>query len=185
MFNKKQIFTAILKNLAKAASAAIIAVIIAVIFSGQIAKIGETLAEKKKLSAILEKRSDTAVKIEENFKIIGPNEIKIQNALLPADNILEFVGFLESLAGQTSVSQNFGFSTPTVLPQSEENISLAIINYNLNIGANIFILINYLNGFEGAPYFTDISGINISAPNGLESDFNATMSAKLYAKTVQ
>lgn len=185
MFNKKQLFTIILKNLSRAAFAAIIAIIIAVIFSNQIAKIGHTLAEGKRLSVILEKREDTAAKLEENFKIIGQNEIKIQNALLSADNILEFVGFLESLSNQTSVYQNFSFNTPTALSQGEESIPLAVINYNLNINANVFILINYLKGFEEAPYFTDISGINIKAPNGLESDFNAVMSAKLYVKAVQ
>ncbi|MEK7149896.1 MAG: hypothetical protein AAB757_02920 [Patescibacteria group bacterium] len=183
MFNKKQIIVIVSKHLVKAALAAVIASVIIFIISGQISKIGNSLSEKRKLSLILQKRSETTEKIRENFKIIGDNEQKIKNSLPRTDNILDFIAALESLASKNAVQQSYRFGVPTVFI-NQNNLNVASIDYNLNLTGNIVILINYLKDFENLPYFTGISSISVSSPpdRGWEANSSISIQAKLYAR---
>jgi hypothetical protein len=178
MFNKKQLIAMILQNLLKITLAAAISILIIFFTGKQISKIGESLAEKRTLAFILEKRSETMVKLREDFKKVEAGQKKIKNAIPPVNNILGFVDALESLGKKHPIEQSLKFNVP--VPAGDE---LYRIDYNLSLKANISTLIDYLKSFEKMPYFTGINTISLSAgASGWENDSSVSMQAKLYVK---
>ena len=152
--------------------AAVVAAII-VVFSGQqIVKISNSLAEQRATAFILEKRSETITQLKEDFKLVGDADKKIENAFPPADNVLEFVAALETLANQNGVSQGLSFSAPVE----------GSVDYTIAIGGHIFILINYLKNFEKIPYFSAISSVSLNAPGGWEGNSTISLKAKVYTR---
>lgn len=174
MFNRKQLIIKILKNLLKAGVAVLVAVIV-IFFSGrQISKISQTVSEQRISAFILEKRSETIFQLRDGFKVIGNADKKIEESLPLAENILGFVAGLENLASQNSVQQILSFSVPAD----------KVIDYNINLSANISVLINYLKNFEKLPYFTGISSINLSASSvgGWEENSAVSLKAKVFIR---
>ena len=173
MFNKKQLFFIILKNLARAGVVIFVAVLVIIFFSKQISKISHSIAEQRALSFVLEKRNETLEALRKDFEIIDGADDQIQGALPPADNILDFVSDLEDLGDTSSLNQTFAFESP----------NNSVINYSISISADIFSFIKYLKDFEKLPYFTSITGMNLSAPHG---DWNGnsviSLRSKVYIK---
>lgn len=183
--NRKKTISIILKHLLRAFIALAISSALIFIISRQISKIGNSLMENKKLSFIFEKRNETIKKLRQDFEMIGGNAQKMQNALPPADNILEFVGALESLSAQNSLAQSLKFDTPVDFSSVQDgNLKISTVDYNINLNGNIFILLNYLRSFEKLPYFTGISFFNLSGSNW-ENNSSISMKARLYVKTPQ
>lgn len=159
--------------MAKAAAAVILASLACVFLAAKIDKVSRSLQQQRILTLVMEKRSETLSKLKDDFKITGGAEEKINDALPPADNILDFVAALEALAKDNSVVQILSFESPSNLT----------INYGINISGNVDSLINYLKDFEKLPYFTGVSGLNLTAPNGdWRSNSSATLAAKVYTK---
>ena len=173
MFNKKQLIFSILRILAKAGIAVVVAAVVVGFSSRQISKISDSLAEQRAAVFTLERRNETVSQIREDFKIIGNADAKIEAAFPSRDNIIEFVTALERTASQNAVQQSLSFGVPV-------NNS---IDYGINLTANINTLINYLKTFEKLSYFTAVSSVNLSASSaGWESNSSISMRAKVYAK---
>ncbi|MBI4812412.1 hypothetical protein HY798_03170 [Candidatus Falkowbacteria bacterium] len=169
MFNKKQLFFAVSKQLLRAGAVIFVAFLAIIFFSRQISKISRSIAEQRSLSSVLEKRNDTLAQLRKDFEVIDGFDAKIENAIPPVDNILDFVSSLEDLAETNSIDQTLSFESPVS----------SSINYGINLNGNIISLIKYLKSFEKLPYFTAISSINLSAPYG---DWNGNSSVSLRAK---
>lgn len=174
MFSKKQLIIKILKNLLKAGVAVAVAIIVIFFTGRQISKISQTINEQRISAFILEKRSETISQLKEGFRVIGSADKKIEESLPPAENILGFVAALENLASQNSIQQILNFSAPAE----------KIIDYNINLSANISVLINFLKNFEKIPYFTGISSINLSASpvGGWEENSAVSLKAKFFIR---
>lgn len=174
MFNKRQTIIIILKNLAKSVVAILIALFVVYFSYNKIAKISASLREQWTAAYLLESRSEIISRLQDGFKTIGLADKKINDAFPSVNNILGFVDALESLAIRTSVKQTPNFSAPSV--------DSGYIDYNLNLGTSVYSLINYLKEFEKLPYFTMISGFNLSALNGWENESAVVAKGRLYVK---
>lgn len=184
MFNRKQLTLVIAQKLMKAVVAAFIAILIVVFISSQIVKIGDTIQKKRTLSYILEKKSETIDNLRQSFNKIGDGDKRVKDALPTADNILDFVAALESLAASTSLQQSTHFGTPVPTAITSGNISVSSIDYGTTLNGNISTLINYLKGHEKLPYFSGISSItlNTASDKGWEGDSSVTIQAKIYTR---
>lgn len=166
--------------------AIVLAIIIIFFFSNRISKVSNSLAEKKKISFILEKRNSNLEKIKEGFSALEESAFDgkniIEEALPPINNILGFTSALKDLASQNSLQQSLKFSSPIPL-QEVGKINIYSIDYAITLNGGISSLINYLKSFEKMPYFSGISEITLNAPpTGWESNSSILMKAKLYAQ---
>ena len=182
MFNKKTATRTILKNLARVGLAIILAALVVTFLGKQIAKTANSLTEKKKAAALLEKRSELIANLRTDLAVIGGNDAKIEQALPPDDNISTFLSTIQDLAGQNSVQQTIKIGTAAPSSINHDNTTLSQIDYLLTINGTVVTLIGYLKSLEGLPYFTYIKSISINAPSGWEGNSNISMSAQLYAK---
>jgi len=210
MFNRKHLISELTTQFLKALM--IILACGAVIFfvSGQIISIGKTLEEKRTGAAVLENKGKSIEKLKHDLEIIGNGDELIDNALIKIDNIAEFINVLENLAAENNVKQTLKFPSPPVkfdarsekastkntknakdaqpeaeieTPEAKSEIDIYSISYNMNLTANIYDLIAYVEAFEKLPYFTEMSSISINAiSNNWENDSSISITAKLYAK---
>lgn len=183
MLTKKQLILVILKNLAIVVVAISISLVVAIYASKQMAKISDSISEKKRVSFVLEKRSETYNNLKRDFAILDGADKIIESALVPSDDISNFIGAIESLGVQSGVVQSYQFGIPGP-SDIAGNMSIANIDYSLKVSTNIYGLIAYLKNFENMPYFSGILNINIAAstPRGLDNVSNVSMNARLYAR---
>lgn len=186
MINKKQLLISIAKDVLKSAVFVIIAIVVVIFAEKKIVKIADSLQEKIVLGSVLDKSNETSLKLREDFKIVGEKDKKIQAAFILADNILEFVGILESLAKQHSLTQTVKFSSPVPVPNQSGNLNLASIDYNIVLNGNVSTLASYIKDFEKLPYFSGISSITLNATpaQGWNDNSSIFIQAKLYVKDI-
>lgn len=185
MLNKKQLISVLFTHVLKAGIAVLLAVVVIVFTGTQIGKVTKSLQQKRALDSVFEKRSETVLVLEKDLQIVGDKDKKIQAALLSSDNILEFVGILESLANQYALQQNLKFGIPVAVPSDEEGVNLASIDYNITLQGNVSTLEKYLADFEKLPYFTHASSVSLTtqSPQGWDDNSNITIQAKLYVRS--
>lgn len=180
MLKERELILTIGRNLLKAAATAIAAVFLVLFLSGQISKISESIVKNKRTTFLLEKRTETLSELRNNLKIIGDNEKKIEEAMPPVDNILDFVAALEAVASENSLQQSLKFGTPVQVTAGQ----IYSIDYYVTLNGNVVTLLNYLKRFEQLPYVTGISRINLQAstPRGWEDDSSVSIQGKLYVR---
>lgn len=181
MFKEKELILIISRNLLKSAITAIIAVFVVLFLSGQISKISESIVKNKRTAFILEKRNETISNLRNDLKLIGDNERKIEDAMPPVDNILDFVAALENLASQNSLQQSLKFGTPSQVVAGQ----ISSIDYYITLNnGNTATLLNYLKRFERLPYVTGISTINLQAltARGWEDNSSVSIQGKIYVR---
>jgi len=179
MIKEKKLFLIIGWNLLRATLSVLIAIFIVFFSIKKISKISESIMENKRTSFILEKRNEVISDLRKNFQLIGDKDKKIEEAIIPTDNILDFVAILESLASQNSLQQSLKFGTPVLVVNN-----VSSIDYYLTLNGNIITLMNYLKGFEKLPYITGISLINFQAltDKGWENNSSVSIQGKLYVR---
>lgn len=185
MLSKKQIILKIAKDGIKVLIAAGIALAAVWFFSREITRISNSMAEKTALTSLMESRNDIILKLKNDLEPIGNKKVKIEQALPPADNILEFIGALESLAAKHSLTQNIKFSSPIPLAAvAGESLNFYSIDYNLTLNGSVSTLILYLKDFERLPYFSGVNSftLNAQAPNTWSDNSVISIQAKLYVK---
>lgn len=186
MFTFKNIFLFIVRNAIISFIVISITAIVIFFISKEIRGISDSVALNHKLQAELANRNDLLKTLNRDMQIIGENDNKIENAYIPADNILNFVAELDKLANKNNLIQTYRFETP-----ASSNLSapfpIGTISYSNNFTANISTLSSYLKEFENLPYFTKIESINISSQdkNGWTNLSNVSYKATLYTKKAQ
>jgi hypothetical protein len=181
--NKKQVLIIVARHLGVAALAVILALIMVTLASRAIVKIGDSLYQKEKLSKLLSIRANNMQQLKKSLEQIGGNGEKMYKIYPPADNILEFVGALESLASQNSLKQTLSFSQ--FLPDTDASaIARGKINYTINLNGTIFTLKAYLQQLEKLPFATKLGALNLlaSPAHGWEGDSTITLNGTLYVK---
>ncbi len=183
MITKKRLILTILKNLTILAAAVSLATGVVIYSSRQINRISGAIAEKKRISFVLEKRSETYTNLKRDFAELDGAERFIENALVPSDDISGFISAVETLGAQSGVTQSYQFGTPN-LSGAFGNPNIASIDYSLRVSANIHSLVAYLKNFENMPYFSGIMSVNMvsGAERGWNNVSDIYMNARLYAR---
>lgn len=185
MLDKKQLIATMIRGAVNALAVLFIAIVIVWFASRQITVIAKSLQEKRLTEAVFEKKSETVIKLQNDFESIGDRDKKVEEALLSSNNILEFVGILESLATRYALQQTIKFGVPVPVDGTPEGVNLSRIDYNITLTGNISTLAKYLSDFEALPYYTHASSVNLStqSPQGWEDVSTITIQAKIYVKS--
>ena len=184
--NRKQVLRILARQAAIAFLAIILAAALAFFIGKEIVKISDSLSQKERLSKILALRIENIQQLKNSLALLGDNDQKIKNVYPPADNILDFVSALESLAKQNSLRQNLRFGD--FMPMEETGgIAIAKTDYNINLNGTIITLKNYLQQMEKIPFVAKIGATNLLAapPNGWNGDSTITINGSLYAQQNQ
>src|SRR3989344_1291608 len=186
MFTIKNLLILIGRNMAIALAAVAVSLFAIFFLTKQIEHISETVALNHRLANELEKRSGLFEVLKRDAQIIGINDIRIENAFPPSNNILEFINILDSLAAKIGIAQTYRFETP-VSSAISDSFPMSTILYTNSFGTNVPTFLNYLKEFEKLPYFTNIEGLNISSQDniGWLGASAVSLRASLYTKSIQ
>ena len=161
--------------------------IVAIIFlSKEMSRMSDSVVLNHKLEAELKKRTELLSVLEHDTQVVGKNDVLIENAFVPSDNIINFVNALDGLAQSKSITETYHFSTPS--PDTiSASFPISTIPYTNNLTANIQGLLTYLKGFNELPYFTKIDAITIASQDksGWAGPSVVTLQATLYTKSTQ
>jgi hypothetical protein len=184
MLNSKNIFLIIIKKLFIALVFALAATAVIYFLQGQITGIGKSIVQKKKLSAIFAKREEMRSQMAKDLESVQDHSTQINDAVLPTDNVLEFVSALDTVAAQNSIKYTIGFGTPVAVSILPGGSNLYAVDISLNLTANAFTLANFLRDYDKMPYFASANIINIVAPSAAGWDDPSTVSiqGKVYTK---
>lgn len=168
MITRKKLFTQVGINAAISCTAVFIAVVAIWFVNNGITATAEKIVEQKKLSATLAMRNQVVAKLIADAKQSRGAKERIEAALLPANNVLEFVGAVESMALKDNITASLRFDTPAELPELVGNPLKHVyqIPFTLSVQGNILTFVQYLKDIEALPYFTKITAISISASQG-------------------
>jgi hypothetical protein len=183
LLNKKQLFVTLMKHAGSALVAVLALGSLSVFIMHDITRISNSLTEEKRLTLLLEKREAITHTLASNLIVVGENEGRIRSALLPVDNILQFVGSLEGVASETSVTQQVHFGTPVPYETPEDpSLHAARVDYTASLRGNIVTFTNYLKAVEQLPYFAGVSAFNFNSPpeQGWKADSDINIRAKIY-----
>lgn len=186
MFTVKNLLKLIFRHLIIIIIITGITVFLIIFLSNQIIKISDTVMLNKNLENQLKMRTLLLSTIEKDTKVVAGNDVKIENAFLSSDNILNYINSLDVLAQKTNVTQTYHFETPANASISSP-FPLSTIAYNNSVTTNMTGLINFLKEFEDLPYYTKINSINISSQDklGIAGTSNISIQSTLYTKTAQ
>lgn len=186
MFTKRNLLILVGKNLVIALVSIALTSVVAAILVAQISKMSDVVVQNRRLATALEKRTELFAALKRDTEIVGQGDKMIEQAFPPADNILEFVAALESIATKNSITQQFHFNSPEPAPQNGP-FPLATIAYQNDLSTNIFVFLNYLKDLERLPYFTKIESISLqsSDPLGWRSASNVSIRARITTKASQ
>lgn len=162
MFNSKNITSIIIKN--SIISVVIILVSFFIIYNikNEINKITDKVSLNNKINNEFKIRTELFSVIKENAGQIGQNDLIIEKAFIPSNDISLFIDTLDKLVSESKIPQSYRFDTP--IPSTQiEDISFSNISYSNNLNINVNDFIKYLKEYENLPYFTKIESINISS----------------------
>ena len=182
MFSKRNLISALLKQSLKAAIAAGCAVAIVFVAHGQIAKISKSIAEKKSVTAVLERRSEIVGQLRQELARIGDNETKVENALPSVDAIPDVLAAFNGIGNETSLHfvVRLGEPVPYKTPQ---NLAISSVDYSGTLDGNIETLIRFMEAYERLPFLASITSISVSAPSqGWAANSQITIPGRVYIK---
>jgi hypothetical protein len=179
MLTKEQLIKILILDVAKMLGAVALAFFAAQFLGTQIMKIGDSLAEKRRLAFVLEHRNETLAKLKNDFESIGDGASALNAVLPPVDNIIVFMDAVENLSNKTGLQQSptFGDPNPT-------GSGLYLINFSVSLKAGLVGLQKYLAEFEALPYLAQIDSVSISGAGarGIIDDSSIALPAKFYAR---
>jgi len=186
MFTNKNLLILIVKNIAISLLVIIITMVTIYFLKKEINNVTSKIALNNQLESELKKRTELFGTTEADAKIIGNNDIQIDNAFVPSNNITEFMSALDTIATNNKTVQIYRFESP-IQSSITDPIKLSSVSYSNNLTLNIKGLSNYLKSFENLPYFTKIESFNISSQNksGWTEPSNITFKAVLLTKTMK
>lgn len=187
MLNSKNLLMLIARNVIISLIVMAIAFVAIFFLKNEIEKITNTIVLNHKLETDLKNRTEFLSILENEAKIIGDNELLINNAFLTSDNISLFINKLDDLISSDKITQLYKFDTP--IPSSKESpFPLATISYTNNLNSSdLETFSSYLKNFEKLPYFTKIESLEISSQDklGWVGVSNISFKATLFTKATQ
>lgn len=186
MFNLKNLLILIGRNILISLIAVLVAFFSIVFIKNEIERITNTIILNHKLEASLKNRIELSSKIKQEVQIVGKNDILIENAFIPSNNISDFINILDSTASKNLIIQSYRFETP--IPSTiSETFPLSTISYTNDLTTDIKSFSSYLKNYESLPYFTKIESLDISSQDktGWIGPSNISLKATLLTKTIQ
>lgn len=186
MFNSKNILILVTRNTIISLVFVFISIFLVFYIKNEIKNITDRVAINNKLNSELKQRTELFTVIKKDATIIGNNEILIQSAFIPSNDISLFTNTLDELALKHDLTQAYRFETPM---EGAENgsFSFSTISFLNNFNTNTKTLSSYLKDFENIPYFTKIESLNISSQDqlGISGISNISLKATLLTKTTE
>lgn len=183
MITKKQLTLIMIRNLVIIAIFAGVALSVVIYSANQMSQISNSVNEKKKISFALQKRSETYSNLKNEFSVLGNTEKALEGALVPSDDISNFISAIEALGVKNGVNQSYKFGAVNQATE-QGGITVSNIDYSIKIRATMQSAILYLKNFEDMPYFSSILNISVT-PNtaeGLNGVSDVLLNARLYTK---
>ena len=144
------------------------------------------IIQERALSQRLQTENDVASKLVADYNTVQASQSQVQQAFPPEDNILEFVGAVDSIAAKYTIPHSIHFDTPAKTDKTLESPSqpLTQVAFSLTLQSNIFIFDEFLKDLERLPYFVSISNISISSqtPKGWADTSNISIQGILYTR---
>ncbi|MBI1838884.1 MAG: hypothetical protein HYR95_01095 [Candidatus Colwellbacteria bacterium] len=170
MFTRRGLFIELTKQFGRAAITLLLAAIIIFFMLDRVAKISQSIREKRTAAFILVQRNDLISKIKNDLSVVGVGDAKIEEAIPKADNITKFVDVVEEMARKNGLEQqSLKFETFSAVPDTDNKEGspkkLLKAAFTLNLSGGIDPLIKYLRDFEHMPYLASIAGLRIDTPN--------------------
>lgn len=186
MFTTKNLLMLVGRHTLIAVGVVGIALVVCLFLAQQITHLSDTVVKNRTLAVLLGSRTELFSLLKQNAAIVGSNDIAINNAFVPSDNILDFIASLESTGLKNSTTQSYRFDSP-VAASIAAPFSLQTISYTNTLATNVLTFSNYLKDFERLPYFTKIDSMTISSQDktGWQGASTATYRATLYTKASQ
>lgn len=181
MFTKEISTRIILLNALKVVLAVFIAGALIFVASGQITKITNSLAEKKRAAVYLQKRSQALASLRVGLGRIGQNIDKIEHVFPPDDNINEFLKVMRDAGNKNGFNASIQAGTPSPT-LTKGSLVVTAVPLSISMNGSVKTLPEFLGNVESLPYFTGIRGISINAPSGWENGASISAQAVLYAK---
>lgn len=157
---------------------------------GKIIKLSKESQGKQNLIYQASRKNQTNADLLRIWKDFGPKYDQINNILPASNDLLGYTGELEKIAAATAVTQNVQLQTPKTtvsnLPQKTSDKDQVAskkgssVDYSIELKGNFDQFINYINALEGAPYFTQITSLNLSGGQSLNQNAAASIGAKVY-----
>jgi Tfp pilus assembly protein PilO len=185
MLTKKKLLALIGTDASVALGAMLCATVAVWLVGGAITFTADTVVEQKKLSATLEMRSGIIAQLMQDAARSRGAQERVDAALLPANNVLEFVGAVESMALKDNVTASLRFDTPSELGETVGTPPRHIVQvpFTISVQANIFTFLQYVKDVESLPYFTRIESISITgAEGGWQNTSNISIRGTLYTR---
>lgn len=186
MLNNKYLKLLLDKHVIVAICSAILAFITIIILSNEISKISDSIVSNKKIERNILDRATHLEQVKYQMNLIGNNDVIMNNAFVPSDNIAPFITSLEGISLKNSVTQVFKFDSP-IDSKITSSFPISTVTYNNSLTATLPNLIKYMKDFEHLKYFTKIDGFTMSSQtsNGINDTSNISLQASLYTKSTQ
>ena len=184
--SRQQVITIITRRALIAGAVLIIAAIFCFLAAQEIVKISDALQQKQKLTQLLALRISNIQRLKDSLNVLGDGDEKISAVYPSTDNILDFVGALESLAKQNSLKQNLNFGNFAPVT-SIDGVAIEKTDYTINLTGSVTSLKKYLGQLENISFVTKIGAVNLLAapPFGWDGDSTITINGSLYARQIQ
>ena len=183
MFTTKNLLMSVGRHLVIALLTISVSLTVVIFLARSIEHVSTTAVKNRQMVRLLEQRTELFTTIKHEAELIGENGTRIENAFVPADNILPFVAALENLSLNNSTPQSFRFGTP-ISSTFSAPFPLATISFSNTVSANLLTLESYLKQFEKLPYVATIDSMNISSGDtaGWRGAITASFNATLYSR---
>ncbi len=144
----------------------------------------ELLLEKKKI-ILLEKQRKNLQKLDEIYKTYQPEFKKIENLFIDAENLIEFVNFLEKNASDCNVQLKIS----NLVKKTEKEKPWQSFSLQLVVSGSFPNFLKFLEKLENGPYLIEIIDLNTKRLVGDEIkkeefliDTQNTLSIKIFAR---
>lgn len=177
MFDKKNLTIHIIKHVLKAVLAIGICVAVVIFLGGNIARISDSILEKRTLTFVAEKRIETLTQLRKDLSAVGDRQQALANSLPPIEDILPFVTALEQTNQGIYPPQQIRFGGPT--PKDE----VFEIPYSISAEGTLEQVIRHIRAIEALPFFSAIKSITIQSVEGSwKNRSSVSLSGSFYAQ---
>ena len=186
MFTKRNLIVLFGKHAIVAIASVVITIIVVWVLLGEIARISDSVLKNRQLADKLSHRTELFSVLARDADIVGTNDVVIEHAFVPADNILGFVSALENVSIKNNTIPSFHFSTP-VASSIPAPFPISSIEYQNSASLDVYALMAYLKDFESLPYFTKINSLSFTSQGstGWRGPGSVSFNATLYTKASQ
>lgn len=187
MFTIKNLLILVWRNVVASLMVVSIAAIIIFYLEKGINTMTNLIVENQKTEVESKKRNELLSTIEQGVRVMGKNDILINNAFVPSNDISEFTNTLDKLGFDNGTLQTYHFETPIPSSTSEEPALSSVLYSNNFTVVGMKKVSKYLKDFEELPYFTKIESLTLSSQDatGLSGTTNISLKATLITQTIQ